>query len=135
MPELRTRWLDRQNSPALADMTARYLLVDARTSQAQFIIPIHLAQADRLFRSTSHREVEAIATEVGYAYGVTLRTLLRERLGRGVEELRRLKVCRLFGSDLDCARDGCATVRCTTEQIIRFLRGIAGCLLISKSDC
>src|SRR6202000_3481196 len=33
-------------------------------------------------------DVEAIATEVGYVDGATLRTLLRERLGRGVRELR-----------------------------------------------
>jgi transcriptional regulator GlxA family with amidase domain len=32
--------------------------------------------------------VEAIAAEVGYVDGATLRTLLRERLGRGVRELR-----------------------------------------------
>lgn len=33
-------------------------------------------------------DVEAIAAEVGYADGATLRTLLRERLGRGVRDLR-----------------------------------------------
>ena len=33
-------------------------------------------------------DLEAIAAEVGYADGATLRTLLRERLGRGVRELR-----------------------------------------------
>ncbi|MES5488878.1 helix-turn-helix domain-containing protein [Bradyrhizobium sp. INPA03-11B] len=33
-------------------------------------------------------DVEAIAAEVGYEDGATLRTLLRERLGRGVRELR-----------------------------------------------
>lgn len=33
-------------------------------------------------------DVEAIAAEVGYDDGATLRTLLRERLGRGVRELR-----------------------------------------------
>jgi len=32
--------------------------------------------------------VDAIAAEVGYADGATLRTLLRQRLGRGVRELR-----------------------------------------------
>jgi transcriptional regulator GlxA family with amidase domain len=37
---------------------------------------------------TSHLDIEAIAAEVGYADGVTLRTLLRRRLGRGVRELR-----------------------------------------------
>ncbi|MBP0595092.1 helix-turn-helix domain-containing protein [Paraburkholderia sp. LEh10] len=33
-------------------------------------------------------DVDAIAAEVGYADGATLRTLLRQRLGRGVRDLR-----------------------------------------------
>ncbi|MFC5860672.1 GlxA family transcriptional regulator [Acidicapsa dinghuensis] len=33
-------------------------------------------------------DIESIAAEVGYADGATLRTLLRERLGRGVRDLR-----------------------------------------------
>jgi transcriptional regulator GlxA family with amidase domain len=37
---------------------------------------------------TSRASVDAIATEVGYADGVTLRTLLRRKLGKGVRELR-----------------------------------------------
>jgi len=143
-------WLVRQVSPALADMTARYLLVDTRTSQAPYMIPVHLAQADPVVQSferwarerlhegfsleaaaeamntskrslqrrmesvlgksplayfqdlrveravhllrTSHQDIEAIATEVGYADGVTLRTLLRKRLGFGVKELRRAEI-------------------------------------------
>jgi transcriptional regulator GlxA family with amidase domain len=36
----------------------------------------------------SGMDVEAIAAEVGYVDGATLRTLLRERLGRGVRDLR-----------------------------------------------
>jgi transcriptional regulator GlxA family with amidase domain len=39
---------------------------------------------------TSDHNVERIAQMVGYADGVTLRTLLRRRLGRGVRELRGL---------------------------------------------
>jgi len=37
---------------------------------------------------TSKASVDAIAGEVGYADGVTLRALLRRKLGRGVRELR-----------------------------------------------
>jgi len=37
---------------------------------------------------TGTASVDAIAGEVGYADGVTLRTLLRRKLGRGVRELR-----------------------------------------------
>jgi transcriptional regulator GlxA family with amidase domain len=33
-------------------------------------------------------DLEAIAAEVGYADSATLRTLLRQRLGRGVRDLR-----------------------------------------------
>ena len=37
---------------------------------------------------TSQAGVDPIATEVGYAEGVTLRALLRRKLGRGVREIR-----------------------------------------------
>jgi transcriptional regulator GlxA family with amidase domain len=33
--------------------------------------------------------IDQIAAEVGYAEGVTLRALLRRKLGRGVREIRR----------------------------------------------
>jgi transcriptional regulator GlxA family with amidase domain len=139
-------WLIRKASPELADVVSRYLLADLRTSQAPYIIPNHLAQADPLVLrferwsrahlkngfslddaaealATSPRtlqrrcaavlgksplayfqdlrvehaqsllhgsgmDVEAIAAAVGYEDGATLRTLLRQRLGRGVRELR-----------------------------------------------
>jgi transcriptional regulator GlxA family with amidase domain len=139
-------WFIRQASPELAAVVSRYLLADLRSSQAPFIIPNHLAQADPLIQrferwarshlkegfslqvaadalATSPRtlqrrceavlgksplsyfqdlrveraqsllhgsglDVDAIAAEVGYEDGATLRTLLRDRLGRGVRELR-----------------------------------------------
>jgi transcriptional regulator GlxA family with amidase domain len=139
-------WLIRKSSPELATLVSRYLLADIRSSQAPYIIPNHLAQADPLVLrfekwarnhlkegfslqeaaralATSPRtlqrrceavlgkspmsyfqdlrveraqallhgsglDVDAIAAEVGYVDGATLRTLLRERLGRGVRELR-----------------------------------------------
>jgi transcriptional regulator GlxA family with amidase domain len=139
-------WLIRKVSPELATLVSRYLLADLRSSQAPYIIPNHLAQADPLILrferwsrehlkvgfslqgaagalATSTRtlqrrcqavlgkspldyfqdlrveharslvqgsslDLETIAAEVGYADGATLRTLLRERLGRGVRELR-----------------------------------------------
>jgi transcriptional regulator GlxA family with amidase domain len=139
-------WFIRQASPELAGLVSRYLLADLRSSQALFIIPNHLAQADPLIQrferwarehlkegfslrvaaaalATSTRtlqrrceavlgksplsyfqdlrveraqsllhgsglDVDAIAAEVGYEDGATLRTLLRERLGQGVRELR-----------------------------------------------
>jgi transcriptional regulator GlxA family with amidase domain len=139
-------WLIRRASPQLASIVSRYMLANIRTSQAQYIIPNHLAQADALIskfekwarehlkegfslqeaaaalatspRSLQRRceavlgksplsyfqdlrveraqslhhgsdlENEAIAAEVGYVDGATLRTLLRQRLGRGVRDLR-----------------------------------------------
>jgi transcriptional regulator GlxA family with amidase domain len=139
-------WLIRQASPELATTVSRYLLADIRSTQAAYIIPNHLAQADPLILrferwarehlregfsldgaaaalATSARtlqrrcrdvlgksplayfqdlrvehaqsllrgsglDIEAIAAQVGYVDGATLRALLRERLGRGVRELR-----------------------------------------------
>jgi len=139
-------WLIRSASPELATLVSRYLLADIRSSQAPYIIPNHLAQADPLIQrfeqwsrknlragfslqeaasalATSTRslqrrcqevlgksplayfqdlrvehaqsllrggrlDLEAIASEVGYGDGATLRTLLRQRLGRGVRDLR-----------------------------------------------
>jgi len=136
----------RARSPALATLAARYLLVEARGSQAEFVIPDHLAHADpvverfehwarqRLHRGfslgdaaraigasertlarrmrsvlgktplsyfqdlrveravhllrTGSESIDQIAARIGYADGVTLRTLLRRKLGRGVRELR-----------------------------------------------
>ena len=138
--------LIRHASPELANVTARYLVVDERTSQSIYSIPDHLAKADPLIRQferwararlakgfsldqaakvlatskrtlarrmqnvlgktplsyfqdlrieravhllrTSHASVDQIAAQVGYAEGVTLRALLRRRLGRGVREIR-----------------------------------------------
>ena len=139
-------WLVRRRSPALAALTARYLVVDARPSQAAFAIPDHLAHSDPLVErferwarrqlaegfslseaaravvtsertlarrlqsvlgksplayvqdlrveravhllQTSSASIDQIAAQVGYADGVTLRTLIRRKIGRGVRELR-----------------------------------------------
>ncbi|MFT4438442.1 GlxA family transcriptional regulator [Caballeronia sp. 15715] len=139
-------WLVRKASPELAAVVSRYLLADFRSSQAPYIIPNHLAQADPVIQrferwardnlkegfsladaagalATSPRtlqrrcqavlgksplsyfqdlrverarslvhgsdlDLDAIAAEVGYVDGATLGTLLRDRLGRGVRDLR-----------------------------------------------
>jgi transcriptional regulator GlxA family with amidase domain len=138
-------WLVRQKSPELAQATARYLVFDARPSQAAYVLPDHLAHSDPLierFESWARRHladfaladaahhvgasertlerrvravlgktplsfvqdlrvevavhrlrttpdtIEQIAAAVGYADGVTLRTLLRKKTGRGLRELR-----------------------------------------------
>ena len=41
-------WLIRQASPELSAIVSRYLLADIRSTQAAYIIPNHLAQADPL---------------------------------------------------------------------------------------
>jgi len=140
-------WLIRHQSPRLATLTARYLVVDSRPSQSAYVLIDHLAHADPLVErferwarsslprgfslddaaaasgaskrtlarrmqavlgksplsyfqelrveravhllKTTDASVDEIAERVGYADGVTLRTLLRRRLGRGTREIRR----------------------------------------------
>ncbi|WP_413987734.1 GlxA family transcriptional regulator [Labrys okinawensis] len=41
-------WLIRRSSPDLADLVARYLIIDTRPSQSAYVIPDHLAHADPL---------------------------------------------------------------------------------------
>lgn len=137
----------RGRSPALAALVARYLLVETRSSQAEFVIPDHLAHADPMVERfecwarrqlakgfslaeaasaagtsertlarrlqsvlgktplsyfqdlrvehavhllrTGNASVDQVAAQVGYSDGVSLRALLRRKLGRGVRELRR----------------------------------------------
>jgi transcriptional regulator GlxA family with amidase domain len=139
--------LIRRASPDLASLTAKYLVADARTSQAAYAIPGHLVPSDPLVHKferwarqhlaegfsldqaalalatskrtlarrmenvlgkspleyfqdlrieravhlleTTQASVDQIAAEVGYVEGVTLRALLRRKLGRGVREIRR----------------------------------------------
>lgn len=139
-------WLIRQNSPELAGLVARYLVVDSRPSQSAYVISDHLVHSDALVErfdrwvrerishgfklddvardlatskrtlarrvrnalgktpishvqdlrveqavhllKTSDTSVEEIAQTVGYADGVTLRTLLRRRFGKGIREIR-----------------------------------------------
>jgi len=48
---------------------------------------LRVEHAQSLLQRKSY-DIEAIAAQVGYADGATLRTLLRSRLGRGVKEIR-----------------------------------------------
>lgn len=48
---------------------------------------LRVEHAQSLLHCKDH-DVETIAAEVGYADGATLRTLLRDRLGRGVRDIR-----------------------------------------------
>jgi transcriptional regulator GlxA family with amidase domain len=57
-------------------------------SPLDFFQDLRIERAVNLLE-TSEASVDQIAAEVGYAEGVTLRVLLRRRLGRGVREIRR----------------------------------------------
>jgi transcriptional regulator GlxA family with amidase domain len=56
-------------------------------SPLSYFQELRVERAVHLLRTTP-ATVDEIATQVGYADGVTLRTLLRRRLGKGVRELR-----------------------------------------------
>jgi len=142
-------WLIRQQSPKLADLTAKYLIVDSRPSQSAYALTDHLIHNDPLVERferwararlaqgfsldeaakavasskrtlarrmhevlgksplayvqslrveravhllrTGNESVDQIAARVGYADGMTLRALLRRRLGQGVREIRRAR--------------------------------------------
>jgi len=58
-------------------------------SPLSYVRDLRIERAVHLLK-TSRQSVEAIAADVGYSDGVTLRTLLRRRLGKGVRELRGL---------------------------------------------
>jgi transcriptional regulator GlxA family with amidase domain len=82
-------WLVRQKSPALAHATARYLVFDARPSQAAYVMPDHLAHDDALvkrFESWARKHLAdfslgAAAHHVG-ASERTLERRIRAVLGR-----------------------------------------------------
>jgi transcriptional regulator GlxA family with amidase domain len=57
-------------------------------SPLSYFQELRVERAVHLLKTTSE-SVEKVAARVGYADGVTLRTLLRRRLGPGVKELRR----------------------------------------------
>jgi len=75
-------WFVRQASPSLAALTARYLVVDPRPSQAAFVIPDHLAHADPLVQRFEQWARQALGLpfslrEAALASGTSERTLAR----------------------------------------------------------
>jgi len=75
-------WLVRRSSPALAAMTARYLVIDPRPSQAIFMIPDHLIHTDPLVERfeqwARHRLIDGFSlTAAASATGTSERTLAR----------------------------------------------------------
>jgi transcriptional regulator GlxA family with amidase domain len=57
-------------------------------SPLEYLQDLRIERAVHLLK-TSQASVDQIASEVGYAEGVTLRSLLRRKLGRSTREIRR----------------------------------------------
>ena len=100
----------RASSPALADLVARYLVVDERASQSAYAIPSALAQSDPTVaafeRWTREHLAEPISVaDAAEAIGVSERTLQRSvqrTMGtspiRFVQDLRIERACHLLRS-------------------------------------
>jgi transcriptional regulator GlxA family with amidase domain len=74
--------LIRRASPELASLTAKYLVADARTSQAAYTIPSHLAHADPLVHKFEHWARQRLAEgfsldQAAAALATSKRTLAR----------------------------------------------------------
>jgi transcriptional regulator GlxA family with amidase domain len=67
---------------------ARRLQAILGKSPLEYFQSLRVERAVHLLK-TSSKTVDDIAAEVGYVDGVTLRTLLRRHLGRGIREIRR----------------------------------------------
>jgi hypothetical protein len=90
-------WLIRQASPELAAVVSRYLLADLRSSQAPFIIPNHLAQADPLIQrferwAREHLKEGFSLQEAADPLATSARTLQRRCEAVGGGRARRLLI-------------------------------------------
>jgi transcriptional regulator GlxA family with amidase domain len=75
-------WLTRQASPEIAALVARLMLIDRRTSQAQYVIPDFLAHADPLIERFERWARDNLSAgfslqDAANALSVTARTLQR----------------------------------------------------------
>jgi transcriptional regulator GlxA family with amidase domain len=75
-------WLIRQASPLLADLTARYLIVDSRPTQSAYAMSDHLAHADPIVQKFERWARERLADgfsldDAARAIGASKRTLAR----------------------------------------------------------
>ncbi|MGO4329976.1 GlxA family transcriptional regulator [Cupriavidus sp. 2TAF22] len=93
------RWVrERLDTAIILDEAAGALAISKRTlsrrlfdvlgkTPVEYIQDLRIERAVHLLKTSKH-SVDRVAEQVGYASGVTLRTLLRRRLGKGIRELR-----------------------------------------------
>ena len=93
------RWArDRLDQPLTLDAAAQTLATSKRTlsrrmqdvlgkSPLVYVQELRIERAMHLLKTSKH-SVDRVAAMVGYADGVTLRTLLRRRVGKGIREIR-----------------------------------------------
>jgi transcriptional regulator GlxA family with amidase domain len=116
--DLMLHLITREAGPALADLVARYLVVDERPSQARYIVPSHLARsstevtaAERWIRR--HLAEPFAIPELARGVGTSPRTLARriiDATGSGpLSFVRRIRV--------DAARHLLATTRFSVDEI------------------
>ena len=116
--DLMLHLITREAGPALADLVARYLVVDERPSQARYIVPSHLARASTEVTAAERwirrhlREPFAIPA-LAKSIGASPRTLARriiEATGSGpLAFVRRIRV--------DAARHLLATTQLSVDEI------------------
>jgi transcriptional regulator GlxA family with amidase domain len=99
MVEQFERWVrERLDTAFSIDVVADALATSQRTlsrrlnkvlgkTAVEYIQDLRIERAVHLLK-TSRYSVDRIAEQVGYSNGVTLRTLLRRKLGKGIRELR-----------------------------------------------
>ena len=68
---------------------ARHIRDVLGKTPVSYVQDLRIERAVHLLK-TSNITVDEIAQLVGYADGVTLRTLLRRRLGKGIREIKRM---------------------------------------------
>jgi transcriptional regulator GlxA family with amidase domain len=126
-------WLIRQVSPSLADLTARYLIVDSRPSQSAYAVTGHLAHADPLvqkFERWARRQLaEPFSLDsAARAAGTSKRTLTRrvnEVLGRSpltyLQDLRVERAVHLLRTSNDSVERIAAVVGYSDGVVLRNL--------------
>ena len=127
----------RGRSPALAALVARYLLVEARSSQAEFVIPDHLAHADPMverfeFWARSQLAKGFSLAEAASAAGTSERTLARRLQAFWARHRCRIsRTCAWSMPSISCAPETPASTRSPHRSGIRMGRPCGPCCAAS----